>query len=130
MTDLARARTHERQSYTQRSDTRLLHLPYHKNAEMMGPLRSSDAIWPRSDPATTLKQKYGRDLVFWGGGVDTQQVLPFGAPDEVREQVLQRCEAFSHDGGFVFNTVHNIQARTPVDNIIAMVQSVEKFRVT
>ncbi len=80
--------------------------------------------------AETLKQKYGRDLVFWGGGVDTQQVLPFGTPDEVREQVLQRCEAFSHDGGFVFNTVHNIQARTPVDNIIAMVQSVEKFRVT
>ena len=80
--------------------------------------------------AETLKQKYGRDLVFWGGGVDTQQVLPFGTPDEVREQVLRRCEAFYRDGGFVFNTVHNIQARTPVDNIIAMVQSVEKFRVT
>jgi len=45
--------------------------------------------------AETLKQKYGRDLVFWGGGVDTQQVLPFGTPDEVCEQVLRRCEAFS-----------------------------------
>jgi hypothetical protein len=52
--------------------------------------------------AETLKQKYGRDLVFWGGGVDTQQVLPFGTPDEVREQVLRRCEAFYKDGGFVF----------------------------
>ena len=80
--------------------------------------------------AEILKQKYGRDLVFWGGGVDTQQVLPFGTPDEVREQVLCRCKAFCRDGGFVFNTVHNIQARTPVDNIIAMTQSVEKFNVT
>jgi uroporphyrinogen-III decarboxylase len=77
--------------------------------------------------AETLKQKYGRDLVFWGGGVDTQQVLPFGTPDEVREQVLGRCEAFYKDGGFVFNTVHNIQARTPVENIVAMIRAVESF---
>ncbi len=80
--------------------------------------------------AETLKQKYGRDLVFWGGGVDTQQVLPFGTPDDVREQVLRRCEAFYQDGAFVFNTVHNIQACTPVDNIIAMIRTVEKFNVT
>ena len=77
--------------------------------------------------AEALKQKYGRDLVFWGGGVDTQQVLPFGTPDEVREQVLRRCEAFYRDGGFVFNTVHNIQARTPVENIVAMIRAVESF---
>lgn len=80
--------------------------------------------------AETLKQKYRRDLVFRDGGVDTQQVLPFGTPDEVREQVLRRCETFYQDGGFVFNTVHNIQARTPLDNIISMVRSVEKFDVT
>ncbi len=77
--------------------------------------------------AETLKQKYGRELVFWGGGVDTQQVLPFGTPEEVREQVLRRCEAFADGGGFVFNTVHNVQARTPVENIIAMLQAVESF---
>jgi hypothetical protein len=77
--------------------------------------------------ADILKQKYGWDLVFWGGGVDTQQVLPFGTPDEVREQVLGRCEAFYKDGGFVFNTVHNIQARTPVENIIAMIRAVASF---
>ena len=77
--------------------------------------------------ADTLKQKYGRELVFWGGGVDTQQVLPFGTPEEVREQVLRRCEAFAGGGGFVFNTVHNVQARTPVANIIAMLQAVESF---
>ena len=77
--------------------------------------------------AEALKQKYGRDLVFWGGGVDTQHVLPFGTPDEVREQVLGRCEAFYKDGGFVFNAVHNIQARTPVENIVAMIRAVESF---
>ena len=73
--------------------------------------------------AEVLKQKYGRDLVFWGGGVDTQQVLPFGTPEQVREQVLRRCEAFSGGGGFVFTTIHNVQARTPVENIIAMIRA-------
>jgi uroporphyrinogen-III decarboxylase len=77
--------------------------------------------------ASALKQKYGRDLVFWGGGVDTQQVLPFGTPDEVRRQVLERCEAFHAGGGFVFNAVHNVQARTPVENIVAMLRAVESF---
>jgi len=75
----------------------------------------------------TLKEKYGRDLVFWGGGVDTQQVLPFGTPQQVREQVLTRCETFSKNGGYVFNAVHNIQARTPVENIVAMVDAVREF---
>ncbi len=78
------------------------------------------------DPAK-LKQKYGRDLVFWGGGVDTQQVLPFGKPAEVREQVLRTCDIFSKDGGFVFNTVHNIQANVPVENIVAMLEAVKEF---
>jgi uroporphyrinogen-III decarboxylase len=74
-----------------------------------------------------LKQKYGPDLVFWGGGVDTQQVLPFGTPQQVREQVLSRCQVFSQNGGYVFNTVHNIQAQTPVENIVAMVEAVREF---
>lgn len=77
--------------------------------------------------AEALKQKYGRDLVFWGGGVDTQQVLPFGTPAEVREQVLKRCEAFSKGGGFIFNAIHNVQAKTPVENIVAMVRAIESF---
>ena len=80
--------------------------------------------------AEPLKQKYGRNLVFWGGGVDTQQVLPFGTPEEVRRQVLTRCEAFYKDGGFVFTTVHNIQARTPVENIVAMIRAVGEFNGT
>ncbi|NOR76285.1 MAG: methyltransferase [Draconibacterium sp.] len=74
-----------------------------------------------------LKQKYGRDLVFWGGGVDTQQVLPFGKPEEVREQVLRTCDIFMKDGGFVFNTVHNIQANVPIENIVAMLEAIKEF---
>jgi uroporphyrinogen-III decarboxylase len=74
-----------------------------------------------------LKRTYGESLVFWGGGVDTQSTLPFGSPEEVREQVLRRCEVFAAGGGFVFNTVHNIQARTPTVNIVAMVNAVREF---
>ncbi len=78
------------------------------------------------DPAQ-LKKKYGNDLTFWGGGVDTQQVLPFGSPKEVREQVLERCEIFSKQGGFVFGAIHNVQAMTPVENIVAMINAVHEF---
>jgi hypothetical protein len=74
-----------------------------------------------------LKQKYGRDLTFWGGGIDTQHVLPFGKPKEVREQVLRTCDIFSKDGGFVFNTVHNIQANVPVENVVAMLEAIKEF---
>ena len=69
--------------------------------------------------AEMLKKKYGSRLVFWGGGVDTQHILPFGTPEQVREQVLQRCAIFAKDGGFVFDAVHNVQAKTPVENIAA-----------
>jgi hypothetical protein len=74
-----------------------------------------------------LKAKFGDHLVFWGGGVDTQHVLPFGTPAEVREQVLRRCEVFAPGGGFVFNTIHNVQAKTPVENIVAMIDAVHEF---
>ncbi len=78
------------------------------------------------DPAA-LKRKYGGRLTFWGGGVDTQKTLPFGTPEQVREEVLRRCEIFSSDGGFVFNPIHNIQAGTPVENIVAMLNAVHEF---
>jgi hypothetical protein len=74
-----------------------------------------------------LKKKYGRDLVFWGGGIDTQKVLPFGTPQEVREQVLKTCDVFMKDGGFVFNTVHNVQANVPVQNLVAMFEAIQEF---
>jgi hypothetical protein len=81
------------------------------------------------DPQT-LKDRYGDRLTFWGGGVDTQQVLPFGTPEAVRAQVLERCRIFSAGGGFIFNAIHNVQARTPVDNIVAMIDAVREFNGT
>lgn len=78
------------------------------------------------DPAH-LKRTYGDKLTFWGGGVDTQKTLPFGTPAQVREQVLSRCEIFSKNGGFVFDAIHNVQARTPVDNVVAMIEAVHEF---
>lgn len=77
--------------------------------------------------AQALKNEYGKDIVFWGGGVDTQKTLPFGTPGEVRKEVLERCEIFSRDGGFIFNAIHNVQAKTPVENIIAMIEAVKEF---
>ena len=74
-----------------------------------------------------LKDAYGESITFWGGGVDTQQTLPFGSPAEVREQVLRRCEVFARGGGFVFNSIHNIQAGTPVANVVAMLDAVNEF---
>ena len=78
------------------------------------------------DPSM-LKSKYGGRLTFWGGGVDTQKTLPFGTPEQVREEVLQRCETFSTGGGFVFDPIHNVQAGTPVENIVAMFNAVHEF---
>ena len=77
--------------------------------------------------ARNLKEKYGRDIVFWGGGVDTQKTLAFGTPEEVRSEVLERCEIFGRDGGFVFNSVHNIQANVPVVNIAAMFAAIGEY---
>jgi hypothetical protein len=74
-----------------------------------------------------LKANFGDQIVFWGGGVDTQRVLPFGTAAEVREQVLRRCEIFAPGGGFVFDSIHNVQARTPVENIVAMLDAVHEF---
>lgn len=92
--------------------------------DILNPVQCSAA---GMDPAS-LKGRFGREIVFWGGGVDTQSTLPFGTPEEVREQVLRRCEIFSRDGGFVFNPVHNIQAGTPVANIVALFDALREFQ--
>lgn len=78
------------------------------------------------DPVT-LKEKYGDKLTFWGGGVDTQQTLPFGTVDEVRNQVESRIDALLKNGGFVFSTVHNIVGKTPVENVIAMYETIKEL---
>jgi uroporphyrinogen-III decarboxylase len=74
-----------------------------------------------------LKDKYGKNLTFWGGSVDTQRTLPYGTTEDVRKEVLNLCKIFSRDGGFVFNTVHNIQADVPVENIVAMIDALHEF---
>jgi uroporphyrinogen-III decarboxylase len=75
-----------------------------------------------------LKQTYGSHITFWGAGIDTQHILPFGTPEEVRRQVLERCRIFGRGGGFVFNTIHNIQARTPIKNVVALLDALEVAR--
>ena len=77
-----------------------------------------------------LKKNYGKDLVFWGGGIDTQKTLPYATPQKVREEVLRLCEIFNKDGGFVFNTVHNVQANVPITNLVAMIDAVKEFNGT
>jgi LacI family transcriptional regulator len=71
-----------------------------------------------------LKAEFGRDVVFWGGGVDTQTTLPFGTPAEVYRQVRERIDIFAPGGGFVFNSVHNVQSNVPLENILAMFQAI------
>jgi uroporphyrinogen decarboxylase len=66
-----------------------------------------------------LKAQFGRDIVFWGGGVDTQRVLPFGKPEEVVDEVKRRIDDLAPGGGFVFAAVHNIQDMVPPENIVA-----------
>ncbi len=78
--------------------------------------------------ARRLKREYGDRLVFWGGGVDTQKTLPFGKPQEVRDEVRERIEIFGPGGGFVFCTIHNIQANTPIENVLAMFEVVREYR--
>ncbi len=73
-----------------------------------------------------LKRDFGRDIVFWGGGVDTQDVLPHGTPAEVRDDVRRNIDALAPGGGFIFNTVHNIQADVPPENAVAMWQALRE----
>ncbi|MDX9755005.1 MAG: uroporphyrinogen decarboxylase family protein [bacterium] len=78
------------------------------------------------DPAE-LKEEYGEQICFWGGGIDTQHVFPKGSPDEVRAQVQDLMRIFKPGGGYVFNTIHNIQADVPPQNIIALWEAARKY---
>jgi len=75
------------------------------------------------DPAM-LKREFGKDLVFWGGGVDTQHTMPVGTPQDVYREVRERIDIFNQDGGFVFDAIHNIQGDTKVENLLAMFDAV------
>jgi hypothetical protein len=75
-----------------------------------------------------LKDEFGEQLVFWGGGVDTQKTLPFGTPKEVYNEVRNRIEIFNQNGGFIFNSIHNIQSNVPTENILAMFEAINDVR--
>lgn len=74
-----------------------------------------------------LKQEFGKDVTFWGGGIETSTVLNHGTRDEVREMVLRRLEIFAPGGGYVFNTIHNILPDVPPANIVAMFEAINEF---
>ncbi len=92
--------------------------------DALNPVQTSAA---GMDPAL-LKQTYGEQITFWGGGVDTQRVLPFGTPEQIREMVRERISVFGAGGGFVFNPIHNVQAGVPVENLLALYSAVAEFR--
>jgi hypothetical protein len=78
--------------------------------------------------AAGLKRQFGKDLVFWGGGVDTQKTMAFGAPDQVYREVRERISLFNAGGGFVFNSVHNLQGNTPEENLEALFKALRESR--
>lgn len=74
-----------------------------------------------------LKNVYGNQVVFWGGGINTQKTLPFGTAQQVYDEALECCKIFGKNGGFVFNTIHNIQPGVPVENVVAMIDAVHTY---
>lgn len=91
--------------------------------DILNPVQCSAADM---EPAR-LKERFGDHLAFWGGGVDTQRTLPFGTAEEVRAEVGERIRTFGAGGGFVFNTTHNVQARVPKENLLALYEAVREF---
>ena len=90
--------------------------------DILNPVQCSAA---HMEPAA-LKKDFGDRLTFWGGGVDTQKTLPYGKADEVRREVKERVQTFAPGGGFIFNPIHNIQAKTPAENVVAMFEAVRE----
>jgi hypothetical protein len=91
--------------------------------DILNPVQCSAA---GMDP-TTLKTRFGDQITFWGGGIDTQKTLPFGTPDEVRAEVRARMAALAPGGGFVFNTIHNVQPLVPAENLLALYEAAADY---
>ena len=92
--------------------------------DILNPVQTSAA---HMDPVG-LKRDFGMKTTFWGGGVDTQRVLPFGTPDEIRQDVSDRFRIFAPGGGFVFTTIHNVQPGVPIENLLALYETVNECR--
>ncbi len=93
--------------------------------EIINPVQTS----ARGMEPEKMKREFGKDLTFWGGGCDTQRVLPEGTEKEIDEHVRRRIETLARDGGFVFTQVHNIMPHVPPENIVAMVEAAKTYRI-
>lgn len=93
--------------------------------DILNPVQTSAA---NMDPQV-LKARFGEQITFWGGGVDTQGTLPFGTPEQVRAQVRENLAVFGKGGGYVFNPIHNVQACVPIENLLAMYETVHEYGV-
>ena len=102
----------------------LLDLLSESGVDILNPLQCSAK---GMDPLT-LKEKYGDKFIFWGGGIDTQKTLPFGTEEEVKQEAIQRVNVLGKNGGFVFNTNHNIVGGTPISNVLAMYDTFTRHR--
>lgn len=91
--------------------------------EILNPVQTNT----RDMEPARLKAEFGRDITFWGGGMDTRTVLNNASPDEAKHHVRERLDIFFKDGGYVFNTVHNILPDVPPENILAMFEAVGEF---
>ena len=96
---------------------------YECGVDILNPVQTTAA---GMDPVM-LKRDWGDKFVFWGGGINTQHTLPFGMPEECYNEAMERLNIFAPGGGFVFNTVHNIQGQTPMENMLAMFQAVRDY---
>jgi hypothetical protein len=95
--------------------------------DILNPVQTSAAGMEPEILKAHFGMEEGKRIVFWGGGIDTQQTLPFGSPADVRAEVNERICTFGPGGGFVFNGIHNIQARTPVENLVALFEAVKEY---
>jgi len=73
-----------------------------------------------------LKSEFGQEITFWGAAANTQQTLAFGTPEEVYRECCERIEIFGDGGGFVFDAIHNVQANTPTENMLAMFKAIKQ----
>lgn len=91
--------------------------------EILNPVQITD----KGITLENLKNEFGSDLTFWGGGIDTQKILPKGTEEQIREDVKRRIEILGKNGGFVFNTIHNIQDDVPPENIKVMLETLMEY---
>jgi uroporphyrinogen decarboxylase len=92
--------------------------------DILNPIQTSAA---EMDPVV-LKEKFGKKIVFWGGGMDLQKVLPFGTPEEIKNHVKYHMEVLGKGGGYVFTANHNVQPNVPMENMMAMLEAMKEYR--